>query len=119
MRLQIFNGAALAVILALATWGATRSSESLEPRGTVVVASPLPGVPDTLVDARQQTVATADYQRIVSVNITAALLQWKGIEATQKISESQNTKVVFVGNSASSLPVILGGQDGQVAKDQG
>ena len=73
-------------------------------------------------EAQRKTIEAqgiADYQRIVSVNITAALLQWKGIEATQKISESQNTKVVFVGNSASSLPVILGGQDGQVAKDQG
>ncbi len=51
----------------------------------------------------------ADFQKIVSAGITPSLLKWKGIEATLKISESQNTKVVIVGNDAGSLPIILGG----------
>lgn len=54
----------------------------------------------------------ADFQRIVSANVTQALLQWKGIEATREISQSQNAKVVFVGNSPSSLPVLMGGAEG-------
>jgi regulator of protease activity HflC (stomatin/prohibitin superfamily) len=51
----------------------------------------------------------ADFQKIVSAGITTSLLRWKGIEATQKIAESDNTKIVIVGNDAGSLPVILGG----------
>ena len=54
----------------------------------------------------------ADFQKIVSAGITSSLLKWKGIEATLKIAESPNTKVVIVGNDAGSLPIILGG-DGQ------
>ncbi|MEW6413517.1 MAG: prohibitin family protein [Candidatus Zixiibacteriota bacterium] len=52
----------------------------------------------------------ADFQQIVSAGITPSLLKWKGIEATLKIAESPNTKVVIVGNDAGSLPIILGGQ---------
>lgn len=51
----------------------------------------------------------ADFQRIVSEGISPALLQWKGIEATEKLAESTNSKVVIMGNSKDSLPVILGG----------
>jgi len=51
----------------------------------------------------------ADFQRIVSANITENLLKWKGIEATQKFAGSTNTKIVIMGNSGDSLPVILGG----------
>mmetsp|Transcript_52357 Transcript_52357/g.132324 ORF Transcript_52357/g.132324 Transcript_52357/m.132324 type:complete len:311 (-) Transcript_52357:172-1104(-) len=51
----------------------------------------------------------AEFQRIVSEGISPALLQWKGIEATEKLSESQNAKIVIMGNSKESLPVILGG----------
>lgn len=50
----------------------------------------------------------ADFQKIVSAGITESLLKWKGIEATLKIAESPNTKVVIVGNDAGSLPIILG-----------
>ncbi|HYN01274.1 MAG TPA: prohibitin family protein [Vicinamibacteria bacterium] len=52
----------------------------------------------------------ADFQRIVSQGIDERLLKWKGIEATQKLAESQNTKIVIVGAGKDGLPVILGGQ---------
>ncbi|MCK4605937.1 MAG: prohibitin family protein, partial [candidate division Zixibacteria bacterium] len=51
----------------------------------------------------------ADFQKIVSAGITTSLLRWKGIEATLKIAESPNTKIIVIGNDAGSLPVILGG----------
>jgi regulator of protease activity HflC (stomatin/prohibitin superfamily) len=51
----------------------------------------------------------ADFQRIVASGISAQLLEWKGIEATEKLAQSQNTKVVVVGNSRNGLPIILGG----------
>ena len=52
----------------------------------------------------------ADFQKIVTTGINDQLLRWKGIEATLKIAESQNSKVVIVGTSKDGLPVILGGQ---------
>jgi regulator of protease activity HflC (stomatin/prohibitin superfamily) len=51
----------------------------------------------------------ADFQKIISAGITPSYLKWKGIEATQNIAESPNTKVVIIGNDAGGLPIILGG----------
>ena len=52
----------------------------------------------------------ADFQKIVTTGINDQLLRWKGIEATLKIAESQNAKVVIVGSAKDGLPIILGGQ---------
>ena len=49
----------------------------------------------------------ADFQRIVSEGISPALLQWKGIEATEKLAQAPNSKMVFIGNSKESLPIML------------
>lgn len=49
----------------------------------------------------------ADFQRIVSEGISAELLKWKGVEATEKFATAPNTKIVIMGNSGSGLPVIL------------
>jgi prohibitin 1 len=49
----------------------------------------------------------ADFQKTVSAGISQQLLQWKGIEATQKLAESSNAKVVIVGAGKGGLPVIL------------
>lgn len=51
----------------------------------------------------------ADFQKIVSSGITETLLKWKGIEATQKLAESPNSKVVIIGSGKDGLPIILGG----------
>lgn len=51
----------------------------------------------------------ADFQRIVAQGISDPLLRWKGIEATLKIAESSNTKVIVVGSGKDGLPLILGG----------
>lgn len=52
----------------------------------------------------------ADFQRVVAQGIDERLLRWKGIEATQKLAELHNTKIVIVGAGKDGLPVILGGQ---------
>ena len=49
----------------------------------------------------------SDFQKIVASGVTPSLLTWKGIEATQKLAESPNTKVIIIGNSKDGLPVIL------------
>jgi prohibitin 1 len=53
----------------------------------------------------------ADFQKIVAQGISAQLLEWKGIEATEKLAMSPNSKIVVVGNPKNGLPLILGGQE--------
>ena len=50
----------------------------------------------------------ADFQSIVSKEINANLLKWKGIEATEKLAASANAKVVVIGSGKDGLPLILG-----------
>jgi regulator of protease activity HflC (stomatin/prohibitin superfamily) len=52
----------------------------------------------------------ADFQKIVSQGISDQLLKWKGIEATEKLANSSNTKVVIIGSAKDGLPIILGNQ---------
>lgn len=52
-----------------------------------------------------------DFQRIVSQGISSQLLEWKGIEATEALAKSPNTKIVVIGNSKNGLPLVLGGKD--------
>ncbi len=49
----------------------------------------------------------ADFQKIVASGVTPSLLTWKGIEATQRLAESPNTKIIIFGNSKDGLPIIL------------
>ncbi|MEO9076954.1 MAG: prohibitin family protein [Gelidibacter sp.] len=52
----------------------------------------------------------ADANRILNTSLTDKILQDKGIEATVKLSESNNSKVVIIGSGASGMPIILGNQ---------
>ncbi len=49
----------------------------------------------------------ADFQKIVATGLSDQLLQWKGIEATEKLAGSPNAKVVIIGSGKNGLPVIL------------
>jgi prohibitin 1 len=51
----------------------------------------------------------ADFQRIVAQGISPQLLEWKGIEATEKLAASPNAKIVIVGNTKSGLPLVFSG----------
>jgi len=50
----------------------------------------------------------ADANSILSASLTDKILQDKGIEATLRLSESQNAKVVVIGAGDGGLPIILG-----------
>ncbi len=52
----------------------------------------------------------ADFQKIVTTGLTDLFLRWKGIEATSKLADSENSKVVVIGSGKDGLPIILGGQ---------
>lgn len=49
----------------------------------------------------------ADFQEIVTKGISEPLLRWKGIEATEKLAQSPNAKVVVIGAGKDGLPLIL------------
>ena len=51
-----------------------------------------------------------DFQATVAQGLNKNLLLWKGIEATEKLAQSPNTKIVVIGSSESGLPLILGGE---------
>jgi hypothetical protein len=44
----------------------------------------------------------------VAQGIGSQLLEWKGIEATEKLAGSSNTKVVVIGNTKTGLLITLG-----------
>jgi len=50
----------------------------------------------------------AEANRILNASLTSNILREKGISATLQLSESQNTKIVIIGNSGDGLPLILG-----------
>jgi prohibitin 1 len=57
---------------------------------------------------RIEAAGVRDFQQIVAQGITPSLLEWKGIEATENLAKSPNTKVVVVGSNKNGLPLILG-----------
>ena len=57
---------------------------------------------------RIEAAGVRDFQQIVAQGITPSLLEWKGIEATENLAKSPNSKVVVIGNSKNGLPLILG-----------
>jgi prohibitin 1 len=112
-------------------------AKSVAPRGIIVETTPLRNValPTQLTEAieqkqradqesqRMEFVLTkekqeadrkrieakgiADFQTIVAAGISEQLLRWKGIEATEKLANSQNTKVIIVGAGKDGLPIIM------------
>jgi len=49
------------------------------------------------------------YQNIVRQGLSAEYLQYKGIEATERLAGSSNAKVVIVGGGKGGLPLIFQG----------
>lgn len=52
----------------------------------------------------------ANANRILNASLTDNILREKGIEATLKLSESPNSKVIVIGSGDNGLPIILGNQ---------
>jgi regulator of protease activity HflC (stomatin/prohibitin superfamily) len=51
----------------------------------------------------------ANYNKTISASLTDRILTLRGIEATQKLVESPNSKIIVVGSGENGLPLILGG----------
>ena len=52
----------------------------------------------------------ADANNILNRSLTSNVLRDKGIEATSKLAESPNSKVIVIGSGGDGLPIILGNQ---------
>ncbi|MGC2695711.1 MAG: prohibitin family protein [Candidatus Angelobacter sp.] len=48
-----------------------------------------------------------DFQQIVAQGISAQLLEWKGIEATENLAKSPNAKIIVIGNAKNGLPLVM------------
>jgi regulator of protease activity HflC (stomatin/prohibitin superfamily) len=57
---------------------------------------------------RIEAAGIRDFQQIVAQGISPQLLEWKGIEATETLAKSPNSKVVVIGGNKNGLPLILG-----------
>src|SRR5205085_11002207 len=56
---------------------------------------------------RIEAAGVRDFQQIVSQGISNQLLEWKGIEATENLAKSPNTKIVLIGNTKNGLPLVM------------
>jgi regulator of protease activity HflC (stomatin/prohibitin superfamily) len=52
----------------------------------------------------------AKRNRIITESITDRLLSYEGIQATERLAKSSNSKTVVIGAGKQGLPLILGGQ---------
>ena len=55
-----------------------------------------------------QAEGKAKANKILEKSLTVNILKDKGIEATIKLAESNNSKVVVIGSGDDGLPLILG-----------
>lgn len=49
----------------------------------------------------------ADSQKLISSSLNSQLLQLRAIEATQKLAESQNSKIIVVGSGQGGMPILI------------
>ncbi len=58
---------------------------------------------------RIEALGIAEYQQIISPGLTSPFLQWRSIEATDRLANSNNSKVVIMGGSGNNanVPVVL------------
>ncbi|MGH9576761.1 MAG: hypothetical protein ACRD3R_04920, partial [Terriglobales bacterium] len=57
---------------------------------------------------RIEAAGIRDFQQIVAQGIDERLLRWKGIEATEQLAKSTNSKIIVIGGGKDGLPLILG-----------
>ncbi|MGH9667708.1 MAG: prohibitin family protein, partial [Bryobacteraceae bacterium] len=55
----------------------------------------------------------AAFQNTIAGGISDKLLIWKGIEATEELAKSPNSKIVVIGNTKTGLPIVLGNLEDQ------
>lgn len=56
-----------------------------------------------LIEAR----GIADSQKILSGGLSNQMLQLRAIEATEKLAQSNNSKLVIIGSEKSAVPIMI------------
>ena len=51
------------------------------------------------------------FQDIVRPGLSDSYLRWRGIEATQNLATSSNSKIIVFGQGPTGLPLIMGDMD--------
>jgi regulator of protease activity HflC (stomatin/prohibitin superfamily) len=59
---------------------------------------------------RIESAGIRDYNNTIFASLNPSILAWQGIQATQDLAKSPNSKVVVIGSGKSGLPLILGNQ---------
>jgi regulator of protease activity HflC (stomatin/prohibitin superfamily) len=54
----------------------------------------------------------ADSQKIIAGGLTNQVLQLRSIEATEKIAESNNSKIVVIGSEKGGIPILIQPESG-------
>jgi regulator of protease activity HflC (stomatin/prohibitin superfamily) len=49
----------------------------------------------------------ADSQKIISAGLTNQILQLRAIEATEKLAQSNNSKLVIIGSEKGGAPILI------------
>jgi regulator of protease activity HflC (stomatin/prohibitin superfamily) len=49
----------------------------------------------------------ADYQKTISAGLTNQVLQLRAIEATEKLAQSNNSKIVIIGSQKGGVPILI------------
>jgi regulator of protease activity HflC (stomatin/prohibitin superfamily) len=68
---------------------------------------------------RIEAAGIRDFQQIVSEGMSDSYLRWRGIEATLQLAQSNNAKIVIIGNGKDGVPIILGNVDTPVPAHAG
>jgi regulator of protease activity HflC (stomatin/prohibitin superfamily) len=55
--------------------------------------------------------AKAESNQILTASLSDKILKDKGIEATLKLANSPNSKIIIIGSGKDGLPLILGNQN--------
>jgi regulator of protease activity HflC (stomatin/prohibitin superfamily) len=59
---------------------------------------------------RLESAGIRDYNNTINGSLNPSILAWQGIQATQDLAKSPNSKVIVIGSGKSGLPLILGNQ---------
>lgn len=81
-----------------------QEQESLEYEFRLVTAS------KEAEKVRIEAQGKADANRILNSSLTDKILRDKGIEATLKLANSANSKIIIIGSGKDGMPIILGNQ---------
>ncbi|WP_017655038.1 prohibitin family protein [Fortiea contorta] len=61
---------------------------------------------------RIEAQGVADSQKIISGGLTNSVLQLRAIEATEKLAESNNSKIIIVGSEKGGVPIMIQPESG-------